>query len=228
MPQNDFNEPIRPSMNEPGARLLWYPLATIVSPRMNTKGKYADNYPRGAIVHFTAGRDQTERQAENTVAGGRENGYTFFVIGPEGEVYQAFPLDEWGYHAGESHWPGVGTSVSTKLVGIEITCAGKLDGDNKSWFGVTYPADQVRTVSNRYECPAGKYKKYTAAQEKALIDLLLWLKRNNPTIFSFSLVLGHHEVSGMIGIGRWRKNDPGGALSMKMGELRQLLEQAHF
>ena len=117
-------EPVRPSMGEADARLLWYPHAEIVTPRMRTRGNYADNYPRGAVVHFTAGRDQTEGQARNSVQHGRENGYAYFVIGPTGQVYQACPLDEWGYHAGESHWIGLGTGVSSKLVGIEITNAG--------------------------------------------------------------------------------------------------------
>lgn len=223
MPDQNIVEPIRPSMDAAGARLLWYPLATIITPRMTGRGRYPDNYPRGAVVHFTAGRDKTEEQAKNSINNGRENGYAFFVIGPTGEVYQACPLDEWGYHAGESHWAGIGTGVSSRLVGIEVTCAGKLNDEGKSWFGVTYEQDEIREVGTNYDCPAGLYKKFTNDQEAALMDLLVWLKHNNPSIFSFSYVLGHHEVSGMRGIGRWRKNDPGGALSMKMDEFRTAL-----
>jgi N-acetyl-anhydromuramyl-L-alanine amidase AmpD len=148
-------KPVRPSMGEADARLLWYPHTEIVTPRMRTRGNYADNYPRGAVVHFTAGRDQTEGQARNSVQHGRENGYAYFVIGPTGQVYQACPLDEWGYHAGESHWIGLGTGVSSKLVGIEITNAGKLSSDRKFWFGVQYRENDTRAVKADYGCPAG-------------------------------------------------------------------------
>lgn len=223
MPELAVIEPLRPSMGEPGARLLWYPLADIVTPRMRSRGKYANDYPRGAVIHFTAGRDQTEAQARNSVHHGRENGYAYFVIGPTGQIYQACPLDEWGYHAGESHWPGLGTGVSSKLVGIEITNAGKLTADRKSWFGVQFPKTDTRSVDQKHGCPPGLYKKFTAEQENALVELLLWLHSNNPMVFSFPYVLGHHEVSGVKGIGYWRKNDPGGALTMTMDGLRKLL-----
>lgn len=220
-------EPARPSQGVTGAKAKWYPLANIVTPHMKTRGTYPDGYPRGAVVHFTAGRDQTEKQARNSVSNGRENGYCYFVIGPAGEVYQAFPLDRWGYHAGESSWKGLGASVSSKLVGIELCAAGRLSDENESWFGVRYDDADVREVNeDHYGCPSGRYKKYTERQEAALFQLLTWLKNNNPSVFSYDLVLGHHEVSGMKGIGRWRKNDPGGALSMTMNDLRDRLEAA--
>lgn len=227
MPDGNVLEPDRPSMGEANARQLWYPLANIVTPHMRTRGFYPDLYPRGAVIHFTAGRDQTEQQARNSVNNGRENGHAYFVIGPEGEVYQACPLDQWGYHAGETNWPGLGSGVSSRLVGIEITNAGKLTEDRKSWFGVQYPEAQTRTVTLEHGCPPGIYKRYTSEQEVALFQLLIWLKANNPAVFNFNYVLGHHEVAGIKGLGWWRKNDPGGALSMTMDELRQTISDRY-
>ncbi len=187
----------RPSVTETGANLKWYPLARVVRPLMKTKGKYLGGYPKGAIVHFTAGRDEDEKSALGSLNWGRESGYCFLVIGPTGIVYQSHPIDEWGSHAGESYWPGLGSGVSSKLIGIEICCAGGLDAKNTSWFGKTYPESEVRSVTEAtFGCPTGKYKKYTEAQEAALIQLLLWLKSNNPNAFNFELVLGHHEASG--------------------------------
>jgi N-acetyl-anhydromuramyl-L-alanine amidase AmpD len=216
-----ISEADRHSKAEVGGNLKWCPLAQIVTPHMPTQGAYPDGYPRGAVVHFTAGRDDNEQHAANMVSWGREQGYCYFVIGPSGIIYQSFPLDRWGHHAGESAWPGLGSSVSSKLVGIEVCCAGKLDDKNQSWFGVTYPSSEVRKVTeSKHGCPTGFYRKFTAEQEQSLKQLLIWLKQNNPAVFSFDLVLGHHEVSGMKGIGHWRKNDPGGSLSMPMDILR--------
>jgi N-acetyl-anhydromuramyl-L-alanine amidase AmpD len=220
-------EPPRPNMDAVGQKKLWYPDAVILKgAEMPTQGKYRKGYPEGAIVHYTSGRDQTEKNAENTVMGGIKNGYTFFVIGPTGVVYQSFPLDRWGYHAGESKWPGLGSGVSRYLVGIEVSCAGKLDDNYTSWFGVKYPKEETRVVTDAHECPKGIYKKYTEAQEESLVKLLLWLKSNNPEVFSFDYVLGHHEVAGVKGIGKWRKVDPGGSLSLPMSKFRERLFNA--
>jgi N-acetyl-anhydromuramyl-L-alanine amidase AmpD len=204
---------------------MWCPLAEAVTPHMRTRGKYADRYPRGAVVHYTAGHDRSEEDARASLSFGREQGYCFFVIGPTGRIYQSFPLDEWGYHAGESAWLGLGTNVSSKLVGIEVACAGLLDADRKSWFGTTYLQSETRRLaaSSGHGGPAGTYRSFRAQQEEALIGLLRWLKSNNPAVFDCRNVLGHHEVSGELGIGRWRKQDPGGALSMPMDQLRALL-----
>lgn len=225
---DQVSEPLRPSLDERNAQLLWYPLAHVLTPRMRTRGKYPDNYPRGAVVHFTAGHDESDSDAAGSISYGREQGFAYLCISPTGRVYQAHPFDEWGYHAGESNWTGLGSSVSGRLVGIEICCAGRLDSNLKSWFGKTYPIADTRTVTEaNYGCPDGAYKKYTAEQESSLLALLLWLKRNNENVFSFDYVLGHHEVSGMKGIGRWRKNDPGGALSMPMDDFRSQLRQQY-
>lgn len=82
-------------------------------------------------------------------------------------------------------------------------------------------------TQNKDNILAGAYLPYTKEQETALIEFLLWAKANNPTVFDFDYVLGHDEVAGPKGIGRWRKNDPGGALSMTMSEFRQLLKDEY-
>jgi hypothetical protein len=56
----------------------------------------------------------------------------------------------------------------------------------------------------------------------------MWLKNNNPKIFDFDKVLGHHEVSGRVGLGYWRKIDPGGSLSMPMREYREYLKKLYI
>lgn len=212
-------EPERPSPTDVGKKLLYYPAAVITQEKMPTQGTYKDGYPVGAIVHFTAGRSlKGDSDAINTIRSGAASGYCYFCISSDGTVFQSFPLNRWGYHCGKSTWPGLGSSLSNKLVGIEICNAGKLDSSGKSWFGETYPDGKTRTVSNNDNQQAGKYHAYTPAQETSLINLLVWLKNNNPEIFTINNVLGHDEVSPD------RKNDPGGSLSMTMPQLRAHLK----
>jgi len=204
---------------------LWYPKAKYTKDLMKVNGPYANKYPQGAVVHFTAGRSlEGDKNAENTVKGGVKNGYAFFVISSTGTVYQNFPLSHWGSHAGVSKHPVLGTSVSRKLVGIEICNAGSLKkkGDKYvSWFDEEYTEAQVRKVSKKDNMQAGTYHKYTEAQEKALVDLIIWMHKNNPKVFNLDYVLGHDEVCAPKG----RKNDPGGSLSMSMPELRAHLKK---
>ena len=198
---------------------LWYTKAKKWAKQMKTRGKYRKGYPEGAIIHFTAGRYGTQ-----DMDSGIANGFAYLLIDDKGNVYQANSLDSWGYHAGVSSWKSLGSGVSEFLVGIEITAAGKVTKVGESyqtWFKDVLKKDQVREVKAKDNVQAGIYQKYTDEQEKALIDLLIWLKDNNPDVFSFDLVLGHDEVAPT------RKNDPGGALSCTMPEFREKLKKLY-
>ena len=202
--------------DQPKPEHLWYPKAETNFPSSNTRGKYANGYPIGAIVHYTSG--WWNRSLEDQVQEQVENGYTYFVIDENGNVAQNFPLDEWGYHAGKSSWPSIDGSVSDDLVGIEICCAGKLESDGTPWFSDQVIED-IRVVDKPTDNQkVGIYQKYTKAQETALTNLLLWLHRNEPKTFNLDLVLGHDEVSPD------RKDDPSGSLSMTMPEYREFLK----
>lgn len=213
---------------------LWIPFARRnVEMPMRTRGRYRRGYPEGAIVHFTAGRDNPL----SDICSACSNGYAYLVIAPNGVVYQNFPLNEWGCHAGSSYWPELGSGVSQYLVGIELCCAGKLrrldENHFRPWYNEAeyleeccgrqpdptddFPRHLVRHVGNTQNQQRGWYEKYTDAQEQSLREVLIWLKRNNPEVFSFDYVLGHDEVAPT------RKNDPGGALSMTMPALRERL-----
>lgn len=225
--------------------------------KMRERGNYPDGAaagPRGAVVHFTAGRFLGGlSKAKSSIDGGIKNGYTFLCIAYTGEIVQAHDILKWGSHAGESAWNvkldrltwKLQGTVSDDLIGIEMNNAGKLtpvkfkdgetkyypywcfkDGDNskalidKNGF---IPAGDVRFVQEKdYGCPTGYYHKYTPEQEETLTKTLLWLYKNCPA-FKLEYVLGHHEVAGKLGIGRFRKNDPGGALSMTMDKYRHYL-----
>lgn len=220
-----------------GEKKLWYPEALIRTDlKRAAKGEYPKGYPYGAIVHFTAG--QYSKGVEDAIATIANSAYFFCCIGTDGKLVQANPLNQWGYHAGESAWTIEGekrNGVSSFLVGIEINNPGRLELHDGKYY--TYwdskrkqpiAAKDVRVFEqNKDNILAGAYLPYTKAQEETLLEFLLWAKANNPTVFNFDYVLGHDEAAGPKGIGRWRKNDPGGALSMTMTEFRQLLKDEY-
>ena len=209
----------RPSVTGTNQKLLYCPFAQRDFPKARTRGNYARGYPRGAVVHYTAGRHSSLSQGLNYQV---QEGYLYFLIDQEGNIGQNFALDSWGYHAGKSSYKGLSGNVSNELVGIEITSAGLLtpQGDHyKSWFGTQIEAKNVSTITRQTDNQAvGHYEKYTKKQEESLTKLILWLHSNNPDVFSLDLVVGHDEVSPT------RKFDPGGALSMTMPEYRKQLK----
>ena len=228
-----LNTKVKPSLPDKTTDLVFPKAITQLS--MPTKGEFEKGYPKGVVVHFTAGHFGSVQAALNTVSNGKKNGYAFWCIASDGTVLQTHPVSRWGYHAGESAWKNVSVGklvgrVSDDLLGIEITCGGLLTKKgNKffTWFNKEVPPEEVRYVTEaEYGCPTGYYHKFTEAQEKSLIDIILWLKRmDTKNVFTFDNVLGHHEVSGKRGIGYWRKNDPGGSLSLNMDQFRNLLKE---
>ncbi|MGE0202544.1 MAG: N-acetylmuramoyl-L-alanine amidase [Hyphomicrobiaceae bacterium] len=208
---------------------LWVPDAD-TRLRMPARGPYAKGHPVGAVVHFTAGRSEAgDADAERTVAYGKSQGHCYFCISRTGRLYQTAPLSHWGYHAGESHHPGLGDGLSRHLVGIEICNAGLVTPTDKGfepWWNkpgaatnTYYTAADVRYVTAGANITAtGHYHRYTEAQEATLFRLLGWLRANAPAIFETRYVLGHDEIAPK------RKTDPGGALSMTMAALRTRLE----
>lgn len=212
-----------------GATLI--PFAEQMPFKMKTKGRYSKGYPKGAVVHFDASRWKTDENTRNVMRYGRDKGYAFLEICYSGRVLQAHPVNQWGNHGGVSGWKGLFGSVSDDLIGIEMANPGKLtlkNGRYMSYYGEEISKDLVRYVDEKtYGCPSGYYMKYSDAQEKSLTQVILWLKANDPYgVFSFDFVLGHHEVAGKLGIGYFRKNDPGGALSMPMPKYREFLKKA--
>lgn len=208
-----------------GRKLLRCPFATTQGlPNARTRGKYSKGYPEGAIVHFTAG---SHRQKDSDALQLQvDNGHVYFVVTPTGEILQNFPLDRWGYHAGPSRWDGFENGVNDNMVGIEVMCPGKLNGNRAPWYnkGRSFPESECRQVASTDQIEGGWYRKFSEPQEQSLRKLILWLHSNNPAVFKLKYVLGHDEVSGPLGLGRRRKNDPGGSLSVTMEDFRSSLK----
>jgi hypothetical protein len=195
---------------------LWIPFAVKHPCGMKVQGKYPEGFPRGLVVHFTAGHG-TAKSTQEYCAG---KGFTLMSMDKDGTIVQSVPLDSWGYHSGTVH--------HEICVGLEIVCAGKLsqkpDGTFWSWFGTEIPKENVRFMKGTDEQIEGYYEKYTPAQEASLIKLCKWLKENGQGVFTYDNVVGHDESCSRAGR-KGNKNDPGGALSMGMPEFRKLLNK---
>lgn len=179
------------------------------------------NAPKGLIVHFHAGHRDSRNNSLSTLQLGKKNGYKYICLEEDGVLH--FPKSDktasgipsfygHGYHCGTRH--------HHDHVGVEIICSGKLgyfSGLFKTWFKKVIPVKEVRKVAAKDNVKAGYYQSFTTEQEKALVDLCLYL---DATYDSFSLdrVLGHDEVAPE------SKNDPGGSLSMTMPEFREFLK----
>lgn len=189
-----------------GRKELYYPLALRQGLKpMKTQGEYRKGYPEGAIIHWTAGHWDADLAAQTNNAAP----YCYFMIDRKGEVSQAFPLNRWGSHAGQSEWKGLGKSVSQYLVGIEVMCAGSLKKVGERyvpWFGRAVPKDEVVFSKKDGNINEGFYQRYTPEQFDSLTHLILWLKANNPDVFKLSQVIGHDDCSP------GRKVDPGASL----------------
>jgi hypothetical protein len=100
---------------------------------MKTIDKYKNGYPQGAVVHFTAGRTKaTGKWTEQDIrkffiqSSCKDQKFTYFIIDIWGNVFQQFPLNRWGHHAGPSSWGSFKSGLSSSFVGVEVMCAGKL------------------------------------------------------------------------------------------------------
>lgn len=191
-------------------RLIWIPWAEDFHPHIPTQWIYPQQYPEGAIVHFTAGAS-----IESSLSHLAEQGYPCLGIGRNGQVYQAHPLDKGGPHCGTIH--------HRKFVGIEVASAGSVkqnaNGSYSTWWGKILSPDLIRVSGKEDNIQPGNYEKFTQAQEKSLEELILWLKANNPSVFSLDNIFGHDEVAPQ------HKCDPGGALSMSMPKYREHIKK---
>ena len=213
---------------------LWYPRAFhSATVDMPTKGKYPKGFPEGLVVHYSSGHYKDPGAAVNLTAWGAKQGYTYMAMNQDGTLVQDHPLDEWGQHCGISAWPRLGSSLSNRLLGLEIVNAGRVarqeNGEGKTWFGTTVPATEIREIQvARYagEVP-GWYHAYTPEQERALVELCLWLKAQAPDIFQFENVMGHDELRYVAGH-PGDKQDPGGSHSLGMPKLREQLKNLYI
>lgn len=177
------------------------------------KFKTKSGKARGIVVHYTVS-GRTSSSARGVVKYLAGKGLGCPVMDQEGVIYvpEKFNfLTDVAYHAGSSAWRGV-SGISNYCIGMEI-CGWGSAGKEKG-------ASDLRTVARKDNMFPGTYQKFTQAQEDALINFILWLKKNSPD-FDAEWIVGHDEIATPLG----RKSDPGGSLSMTMPELRKLIKE---
>lgn len=165
----------------------------------------------GLVVHYTVS-GRTAKNATGVVNYLESKGYGCMVMDEDGKIYipEGFDvLRHWDDHAGVSKW-GALSSLSKFFAGMEICCWGK---DSK--------VGPFRESKGEANIVAGTYQQYSPAQEKALINFIMWARAKNP-LFKLENVVGHDEVRAAAGK-PGDKQDPGASLSMTMPELRKLL-----
>jgi len=182
--------------------------------RFKDRGAYKTPSGRfeGLVVHYTVS-GRTAASARAVVAYLAKQGYGCMVMDEDGKIYIPEGFDifrNWNNHAGVSAW-GNRTNLNLYYAGMEICCWGR--GSKEG------PFREVTTLTGNIW--PGKYQQYTEAQEKSLINFILWARTKNPE-FKLENVVGHDEVRAKAGK-PGAEHDPGASLSMTMHDLRNLL-----
>jgi N-acetyl-anhydromuramyl-L-alanine amidase AmpD len=213
----------RPNIKEGNQKLVYIPWAIQTKTKIKTQGKYKDNYPTGCVIHFNAGGYKDDNAALNCVeylsttdAKNKKYPYPCIVIARSGNVYQSFPISEWGWHSG--------TNDHYNKLGIEILNPGMLtkEGDKFKTYYKTYVTETPVVFSKKNEnIDEGYYLQASKEQQESLINLLLWLKYNNQEVFSFDNIVGHDEICPN------NKNDPGAVIPWTMKAFREYLKNEY-
>jgi hypothetical protein len=196
------------------------------------QGKYRNGWPEGIIYHHTAGGSDPYGTLEYLW-----EKFPCLVVDRAGVLYQCFPLDEWGYHSGTAHHE---YCVGVEVVGAGLLKSKTINGATKycPWFALNENTGVVTKPNlclDQSECrhqdgdsirTEGWYQKFTPEQEATVEKLCLYLKEQRPDIFSFDKIKGHDEAVAESGH-PYRKNDPGGSLSITMDEFRQKLKNQY-
>ncbi len=172
----------------------------------NQGGPFAPGLPDTIVIHYTAGAN-TESAIHTLCDDQRENKVSaHLVIARDGAVTQLLPFDIIGWHAGVSQW-GTRSGFNKYALGIEIDNAGQLcerDGRYESWFGQSYPPEEVMRGVHRNQSEASYWHRYTGEQLAVVETVCAALLQR----YGIQYILGHEEIAPS------RKVDPGPAFPL--------------
>lgn len=169
-----------------------------------TSGPCKEGLPDTIVIHYTAGPSLSS--CINTFRDPSVAASAHIVIDTDGSITQLIPLNKVAWHAGHSSWLDR-TGINNYSIGIEIVNAGRLEKTGsiwRSWFGKTYPEDQVLRARHRNEDHDDWWHVYTEEQITAAHELCLLIMKS----YHIQYILGHEEISP------GRKSDPGPAFPL--------------
>lgn len=194
-------------MNISNAKLDKETASFVESP--NESGAFGEDLPDTIVIHYTAG--SSAESSVDTLTDPEVRASAHLVIARDGSVTQLVPFDTIAWHAGDSSW-GDRRALNKYSIGIELDNAGRLtrSGDRyTSWFGRTYPEEEVIRATHRNEEDPSYWHRFTEAQITRTYDICKLLIRT----YDIKDILGHEEISP------GRKSDPGPAFPLdKMRE----------
>lgn len=160
--------------------------------------------PKYLVIHYTAGASFDS--AVSWLSDRQSQASAHAVIGRDGSIAQLVPFNRVAWHAGPSEWDGI-QGLSGHSIGFELDNAGRLKrvGDTwVSWFGRTYPDDEVLVAEHKFDTVEYGWHTYTEAQITTAVELgaALFAK------YDLVDVVGHDDIAPL------RKWDPGPAFPM--------------
>lgn len=190
-----------------------YPgIAKLINPLVMRSG---DMVPLGVTVHYLADVN-IERAIKSLTS--EKLGY-HFIIDRNGSVLQTCYLSHSVNHAGKADWRGHSPNRHHVAVALSSWGLASRKGETfTAWNGAELPAAEIARRPSNTSNALYHWHAATQAQEASLIKLLRWLVKNG---IDPKNVCGHDECCIPVG----RKSDPGGVLSMTMGELRDIISQ---
>lgn len=156
------------------------------------------------IMHYTAGRDAAS--SVNALTNPSLKASAHLVIGRDASITQLVEFDVVAWHAGKSSWQGL-DGLNSYSIGIELDNAGPLERNARgwvSWFGDTYPDDQVIEAVHKNETSRRGWHLYTPDQLFIALEVSTTLIQH----YKMKDILGHDDIAPR------RKIDPGPAFPL--------------
>ncbi|MDP6344656.1 MAG: N-acetylmuramoyl-L-alanine amidase [Alphaproteobacteria bacterium] len=160
--------------------------------------------PKYLIIHYTAGSSAESSIGHMLKPSAKASAH--LVVARDGVISQLVPFNRVAWHAGRSQWHGT-VGLNRHAIGIELDNAGKLEWQGnqwRSWFGRSYPEDEILVAAHKHEDRDCGWHVYTEAQLMAVTEAAQAIMDH----YSLLDVLGHDDIAPN------RKRDPGPAFPM--------------
>ncbi len=178
--------------------------AAVLEEVNKTSGTFASGLPDTIVIHYTAG--PSAKSAINTLKEDDVPASAHIVVDLDGTLTQLVPFNKIAWHTGKSAWLER-NGLNKYSIGIEIVNAGRLEKNGnvwRSWFGKTFPEEEVVRAVHRNESTPTWWHCFTEEQVESVFELCKAIMKK----YDIRHILGHEEISP------GRKIDPGPAFPL--------------